>query len=322
MLSGEFKHFLNSVLRSDLRTNKLSFIEDKSSHLPLDFSHWGTKLNKGTLRSNQTGIIIEHLLIKIVDGVQDNVVFAGVLLEGTFFLGNNNFISTEVLAELDFVFAGGEDGNVASPCLTILNTHMSKTTKSSDSNIITFLSILGNRIVKSDTSTEQRSDFTKIKGIGDLEKELSRVLDVGSISSPVERSVSVLLLKGSGTEVIVTSLAVLAFLTEISIATESDLITDLEILDIGTDLFDLTADFMAWDDRLGGHWSPITRNGVDFRVAETSIMGLDSELIITEFRELEVNLLHFLDVGGVETPANSISFLRVLNNGEDLLQIP
>jgi len=88
-------------------------------------------------------------------------------------------------------------------------------------------------------------------------------------------------------------LAVFTLTAAGSLATETSLITDLQILDFGTDSLNNTGDFVTRGNgvRTG---SPFFSDSVEVTVAETSISNLKSDFIRLKFRELEANLLHGL----------------------------
>jgi hypothetical protein len=184
---------------------------------------------------------------------------------------------------------------------------MSETTDTEDGDVGTWLSMSGDRGISSDTSAEKRRNSFFRKTFGDLEEEITRLLDVSGITSPVHVIVSELVSDGSVlAQLFHIHLAVFTLTTASSLTSKASLVTDLEVFYVRTNLSDNTRDFVTRGNRVGAG-TPFTLDGVQVTVAETSIGDLDSEFSRLKFRELEADLFHGLVLSG-EDPSESFGF--------------
>lgn len=159
------------------------------------------------------------------------MIFASFLLQ-SLFSDNDNSVSSQLLDELFLALAAGEGSDVASPSLGILNSHMAETTNTEDGDFLTRLSISGNWSISGDTSAEKWGNLLFRESFRNLEEELSRVLKGGSITSPVERTISELLVNDFvRTELVVGVLAGFTDTAAFSLATETDFVTNLVFRD-------------------------------------------------------------------------------------------
>jgi hypothetical protein len=236
--------------------------------------------------------------------VEDNLELTSFSLK-SFFIAQNDSISTELLDKIFLILAGGEGSDIAAPGLGVLDSHVSKTTNTKNSNIVAWLGISGNGSVHSDTSAEKRGDSFFRKAFGDLEEEVVGVLNRGSVTSPVFGTIGIGLVKLFLAELFGIRFAVDTLFAAFSLATKTDFVANFVVLDIRSNLGNSTNDFVARSNGVRAA-TPFSSNSMGITVTETSIGDFGSDFISFEFRELERNSLHVFFIS--ENPSDSISF--------------
>jgi hypothetical protein len=171
VLSREFQHVSDFLSRSDQRTSVVDVTEDKRSRVELArvSESRETDLNESTQRLSQTDQ--RSQVVTGGQGVEDNIVLASFLFEG-FFVAEDDSISTELLDEFFLILAGGESSDIASPSFSVLDSHVTKTTDTKDSNAIALFAVSSNGSIKGNTCAEERRNSFFGKVFGDLEEEI------------------------------------------------------------------------------------------------------------------------------------------------------
>jgi len=307
VLSREFQHVSDFLSRSDQRTSVVNVTEDKRSRVELArvSESRETDLNKSTQRLSQTDQGSQVVTGR--QGVKDNVVLASFLLEG-FFVAEDDSISTELLDEFFLILTGGESSNIASPSFGVLDSHVTKTTDTKDSNAITFLAVSGDGSIKGDTSAEKRGNSFFRKVFWNLEEEIMRVLDGSSITAPIFGAIGEVLVIVSFAELFNVGGAVFALFATSSLATKADQITDLVVLDVRSNVGNSTNNFVTGSKRVTAA-TPLSSHSVSITVAETSIGNFSSDFVGLNFRELERDFLHVFGIN--ESPSNSIGVFLI-----------
>jgi len=261
VLRGEFQHFSDFLSRSDEGTSNIDVSEDQvgSREQSRSFIGRSTNTNKGTHLLGETNVTDEVITDR--KGVKNEVVLAGFFLKG-FVTGDNNTFSTQLLNEVFLALATSEGSYLAAPSLKVLDTHMSETTDTEDGNIGAGLGISGDGGIGSDTSAEKRRNSLFRKVIGDLEVEVTWLLEMSGITSPVFIVVSELVGKGLIlAQLFHVYLAVLALTAAGSLTSKTSLIADLEVLYVRTNSSDNTGDFVTRGHRVSA-LTPFFSDGV------------------------------------------------------------
>jgi hypothetical protein len=245
VLRGEFQHFSDFLSRSDEGTSNLDVTEDqvRSREQSRSFIGRSTNATEGSHLLSETNVADEVITDR--EGVKDEVELAGFFLK-SFRAGDNNTFSTQLLDEVFLALATSEGSYLAAPSLKVLNTHMSKTTDTEDGNIGAGLGKSGDGGIGSDTSAEKGRNSLFRKVIGDLEVEVTGLLEVSGITSPVFIVVGELVGKGLIlAQLFEIHLAVVALTTAGSLTSKTSLVADLEVLYVSTNGSDNTGDFMT-----------------------------------------------------------------------------
>lgn len=91
--------------------------------------------------------------------------------------------------------------------------------------------------------------------------------------------------------VLLVCLAVVAREVGANLCTDTGAIADLQTLDLGADLDDLSNNLMSYAEREGNILSPPSRDGVDVRGADTASINSNINVVLFEFLERELERL-------------------------------
>lgn len=280
---------------TDVRTADLKHLNGQ----PEDIS---TELGTGRHRNSDHGGTgtgkASSLLVRLGGGGQDQGT-VGTTVGGSldslnhvgFLLEVKEDLSTEGLDELSLVITSINGNNTHSHSLGVLDGKMAKTTTGTGNADPLTRADLGflQGTVASDTSAHDGSSNLEGNRLGD-DGSMGGIGNAVVLESTVNGVTGKLNVRADGLLSLHTVLAVTARRVH---PLDTNTVTNLKTSDTGTDLDDDTSTFVTTDQRHLGGKRPVTLKSVQIGVADTGVLDVNQDLVLTglgdgDFLELDV----------------------------------
>eukprot|EP00128_Syssomonas_multiformis_P013997 Colp12_sorted_trinity150504_noHs@12137 len=294
VLAGKIDHLLKVDHATDEGSRDAHAGEDDSASIEAVVVAHGRNTQENNAAINLKAVNICLQVVGGADGIKDHIQRAGGSCKLGLVRGDDELRGTKLAGLSLLLGGGGEYSHLASPCNTELNRDVTKTTKTSHAELHASLeaeSLHG--VVNSNTGTQKGCSLCERQVLGHLdhialvENNLARVTTVSGLAITVVAVVGTIVgVSTLGTVLLFTLGAVVAVAAAVHKAANTSLVTHCKLGDTSTDLSDDASDFVT-----SNHGElaavPLTLQLVKIRVADTTVLDLNTDIACTDRAALE-----------------------------------